>query len=161
MPRLTLRTLLAYMDDTLEPNEARSLGRKVAESEEAKLLSERIKRVTRRRGLRTPIPDGSEDDVADPNTVAAYLSDNLDAEQLKQIESTCLDSDVHLAEVAACHQILTLLLTEPVRVPPTANQRMYGLVSPPASDLNRKPGRTIPVGSVTPPTAHRDADDSD
>src|SRR5580698_2906505 len=162
MPRLTLRTLLAYIDDTLEPGQASSLGRKVAESDDAKLLIERIKRVTRRRGLRTPVPDGSEDDVADPNTVAAYLSDNLESDQLKQIESTCLDSDVHLAEVAACHQILTLVLTEPVRVPPTANQRMYGLVPAPASDVNRKPGRTIPVGRVTPPTVdQQDVDDPD
>src|SRR5580658_7223135 len=162
MPRLTLRTLLAYIDDTLEPDLARSLGQKVAESEEAKILIERIKRVTRRRGLRTPVPDGSEDDVADPNTVAAYLSDNLDSEQLKQIESTCLESDVHLAEVAACHQILTLVLTEPVRVPPTANQRMYNLVPPPASDLQRKPGKAIPVGGVTPPASEQlDSDDTD
>jgi hypothetical protein len=162
MPRLTLRTLLAYIDDTLEPDQARALGRKVAESDEAKLLIERIKRVTRRRGLRTPVPDGTEDDVADPNTVAAYLSDNLDADQLKQIESTCLDSDVHLAEVAACHQILTLLMTEPVRVPPTANRRMYALVTPPASDPNRKPGKTMPVGRVTPPTVdQREVDDPD
>src|ERR1700722_11064726 len=162
MPRLTLRTLLAYIDDTLEPYQARSLGRKVAESDEARLLIERIKRVTRRRGLRPPVPDGTADDVADPNTVAAYLSDNLDAEQLKQIESTCLDSDVHLAEVAACHQILTLVMTEPVRVPPTANQRMYALVPPPASNQNRKPGKTMPVGRVTPPSADkRETDDPD
>jgi hypothetical protein len=162
MPRLTLRTLLAYIDDTLEPVQARSLGHKVAESDEAKHLIERIKRVTRRRGLSTPVPDGTEDDVADPNTVAAYLSDNLDSEQLKQIESTCLESDVHLAEVAACHQILTLVLTEPVRVPPTANQRMYMLVPSPASDHRRKPGRTIPVGGVIPPAPDQaDADDPD
>ena len=36
MPRLTLRTLLAYIDDTLEPTETRALGKKVAESDEAK-----------------------------------------------------------------------------------------------------------------------------
>ncbi len=162
MPRLTLRTLLAYIDDTLEPDQARSLGRKVAQSDEAKHLIERIKKVTRRRGLRSPVPDGSDDDVADPNTVAAYLSDNLDSEQLKQIESTCLESDVHLAEVAACHQILTLVMTEPVRVPPTANQRMYNLVPPPAADLQRKPGKAIPVGGVTPPASdEHDSDDTD
>ena len=161
MPRLTLRTLLAYIDDTLEPAQARALGRKVAESDEAKLLIERIKKVTRRRGLKTPVPDGSDDDVNDPNVVAEYLSDSLESDQLKQMESTCLDSDVHLAEVAACHQILTLLMTEPVRVPPTAHQRMYQLVPPPASDLNRKPGKTIPVGRVAPPTLEQVDDDPD
>src|SRR5688572_5519190 len=104
-PRLTLRTLLAYIDDTLEPDEARALGQKVAESDEAKVVVERIKKVTRRRGLAAPAFTGDEDDVSDPNTVAQYLSDTLSGDQLREIEETCLDSDVHLAEVAACHQI--------------------------------------------------------
>ena len=80
----------------------------MAESQEAKQSIERIKKVTRRRGLHVPIPDGTVDDVSDPNTVAEYLSDNLASEHMKELESTCLSSDVHLAEVAACHQILTL-----------------------------------------------------
>ena len=161
MIRLTLRTLLAYIDDTLEPNQARELGRKVAESPEARQLIERIKKVTRRRGLHVPIPDGSDDDVSDPNMVAEYLSDNLAKEQVKELESTCLASDVHLAEVAACHQILTLVLTEPVRVPPSANQRMYRLVESPASDHARKPGKAVPVGGVIPGAAAAEADDVD
>lgn len=162
MPRLTLRTLLAYIDDTLEPHQARALGRKVAASPEAKQLIERIKKVTRRRRLHAPIPDGTEDDVSDPNTVAEYLSDTLDSDQLKPYELTCLNSDVHLAEAAACHQILTLVMTEPVRVPPTANQRMYKLVEPPASDPNRKPGKGLPVAGATPPLAdHPDGDEPD
>jgi hypothetical protein len=162
MIRLTLRTLLAYIDDTLEPNQARELGRKVAESPDAKQLIERIKKVTRRRGLHVPIPDGTEDDVSDPNTVAEYLSDNLNSDQVKELETTCLASDVHLAEVAACHQILTLVLTEPVRVPPSANQRMYRLVEPPASDHNRKPGKAVPIGGVIPSSAApAEADDVD
>src|SRR4051812_9999485 len=123
MPRLTLtlRTLLAYIDDTLGPAETRSLGKKVAESDEAKELVERIRRVTRRRGLATPDSDDADDETADPNTVAEYLDNALDHATLKQVEETCLESDVHLAEVAACHQILTLVLTEPVRVPPRAH----------------------------------------
>ena len=162
MPRLTLRTLLAYIDDTLDPDQARALGRKVAESQEAKLLIERIKKVTRRRGLKVPIPDGTDDDISDLNAVAEYLSDNLNSEQTKELESTCLASDVHLAEVAACHQILTLVLTEPVRVPPSANQRMYRLVESPASDHDRRPGKAVPVGGVVPPSyAHLDGDDPD
>jgi hypothetical protein len=160
MPRLTLRTLLAYMDDTLEPAEARSLGRKVAESDDARLLVERIKKVTRRRGLHTPVATDPSDETADPNTVAEYLDNTLDSATVKQLEETSLESDVHLAEVAACHQILTLVLTEPVRVPPSANQRMYQLVKPPASDPNRRPGNTLPVSGVTPPD-HADADDAD
>ena len=162
MPRLTLRTLLAYIDDTLEPAEARSLGKKVAESEEAKQLVERIKKVTRRRGLATPESSNNDDATADPNTVAEYLDNALDSATLKQVEETCLESDVHLAEVAACHQILTLVLTEPVRVPPHAHRRMYGLVPPPASIPSRRPNKTLPIGGAAPPAAdQQEADDAD
>lgn len=162
MAQLTLRTLLAYIDDTLEPALARQLGAKVAESELAQRLIERIKKVTRRRGLHTPIPSADDDGVSDPNTVAEYLSNTLDSEQVTLLEETCLESDVHLAEVAACHQILTLLLTEPVRVPPQARQRMYKLVPPPASVPDRRPGKTLPVGGVAPVAAERaEPDDAD
>src|SRR5262249_27511238 len=161
MPRLTLRTLLAYIDDTLEPDQARALGRKVAESAEAKQLIERIKKVTRRRRLHAPVPDGTEDDISDPNTVAEYLSDNLDPDQLKPFESACLESDVHLAEVAACPQILLLVMTDPGRVPPSANQRMYKLVEPPASDPRRRPGKGMPVAGATPPATEHAEDDHD
>lgn len=162
MPRLTLRTLLAYIDDTLEPTEARSLGKKVAESEEAKQLVERIKKVTRRRGLATPEASHHDDATADPNTVAEYLDNALDSDTLKQVEETCLQSDVHLAEVAACHQILTLVLTEPVRVPPRAHRRMYTLVPAPAAVHGRRPNKTLPIGGAAPPSADpAEADDAD
>ncbi len=157
MPRLTLRTLLAYIDDTLEPSKARSLGTKVAASDSARELIERIKKVTRRRGLHSPVPEG-RDDVADPNTVAEYLSDSLDSAQVKELEETCLKSDVHLAEVAAVHQILTIVLTEPVRVPPSANQRMYKLVEPPASQPDRLPSKARPVAGMSPEALNRSAD---
>jgi hypothetical protein len=47
--RLTLRTLLAYLDDTLEPIEIKTIGKKVAESNAAQVLIARIKQVTRRK----------------------------------------------------------------------------------------------------------------
>jgi hypothetical protein len=161
MPRLTLRTLLAYIDDTLEPAEARALGKKVADSDEAKQLVERIKKVTRRRGLSTPVATDPDDETADPNTVAEYLDNALDSPTLKQVEETCLESDVHLAEVAACHQILTLVLTEPVRVPPRAHRRMYALVPPPASVPKRRPNKTLPVGGAPPNPEHTEDADAD
>jgi hypothetical protein len=125
--RLTLRTLLAYLDDTLEPSDIKQIGQKVAESDAAQELIERIKQVTRRRRLTTP-PDTGDRQPFDPNTVAAYLDNELPSEQVAELEKLCLESDVHLAEVAACHQILTLVLGEPALVPPTAKERMYGLV---------------------------------
>ncbi|HEY1187280.1 MAG TPA: hypothetical protein VGE74_06460 [Gemmata sp.] len=162
MPRLTLRTLLAYLDDTLAPAEARSLGRKVADSEEARELVERIKRVTRRRGLKTPVPTHADDETADPNTVAEYLDNTLDPATLKQVEETCLSSDVHLAEVAAVHQILTLVLTEPVRVPPRAHRRMYALVPAPASRANHRPNKKLlPVSGARAEPDRHETDDAD
>ncbi len=156
--RLTLRTLLAYLDDTLEPQVAREMGQKLADNAAALELVDRLKRVTRKRGLGVPSSVGTKGDTADPNQVAQYLSDTMTAEQVAAFEKACLDSDVNLAEVAACHQILTLVLSEQVRVPPTARRRMYGLVGAPASLPNRKPGKTVPVGGTrddTPPADDR------
>jgi hypothetical protein len=157
--RLTLRTLLAYLDDTLGPVEAREIGLKVAENPPAQELVDRIKRVTRRRGLATP--PASDGATSDPNTVADYLSDTLTPEQVAEFERICLESDVHLAEVAACHQILTLLLSEQVRVPPTARKRMYQLVKGRESLPNRQPGNTIPVGGAPPSEVPVGAEDAD
>ena len=161
MLRLTLRTLLAYLDDTLGPAESRLMGQKVAENPTAQELVERIKRLTRRRTLALPSTshDGSS---SDPNTVAEYLSDALADDRLTQFEQICLESDVHLADVAACHQILTLVLSEPVRVPPTARRRMYQLVKGRESIPGREPGSSIPVGGLLAddagPTGADDAD---
>lgn len=125
--RLTLRTLLAYLDDTLPPAETRLIGQKVAESPAARALIDRIKEVVRRRRLTTP-PATGPGAKADANTIAEYIDNVLPPEQLAEIEEVCLGSDVHLAEIAACHQVLTVVLSEPVLVPPTAKRRMYGLV---------------------------------
>lgn len=142
--RLTLRTLLAYLDDTLEPSEIKTIGQKVAESDAAQELIARIKQVTRRRRLTTPPTSGASGKLFDPNTVAEYLDNELDSEQVAEVEKLCLESDVHLAEIAACHQILTLVLGEPALVPPTAKERMYGLV---------KGREAIPYRKAPQPTA--------
>jgi hypothetical protein len=123
--KLTLRTLLAYLDDTLESGRIKEIGAKVAESDAAQELIARIKQVTRRRRLLTP-PAGKE--TFDANAIAEYLDNELDSDQVSELEKLCLESDVHLAEIAACHQILTLVLGEPALVPPKAKERMYGLV---------------------------------
>src|SRR5262249_59570098 len=143
--RLTLRTLLAYLDDTLEPSQAKLIGQKVAESEKAQELIERIKQVTRRRRLAVPPATGPGAKI-DPNTVAEYLDNELTPEKLAEVEEVCLASDVHLAEIAACHQILTLVVGEPAKVPPTARQRMYGLIKGRESSPYRK-ARVAAVGA--------------
>jgi hypothetical protein len=129
---------LAYLDDTLEPAEIKEIGAKVAESESARELINRIKQVTRMRRLTTAGPSGPHARF-DPNDVAEYLDNELTPEQIAELEKTCLESDVHLAEIAACHQILTLHLGEPAQVPPTANRRMYQLVRGREAVKTRKP----------------------
>ncbi len=121
--RLTLRTLLAYLDDTLEPAAAREIGQKLAESEVAQELVTRIREVTRRRRLTTP---GLVGDEMESNRLAEYLDNLLDAEAITAVETVCLESDIHLAEAAACHQILTLI-GQPAKIAPAMRQRMYDL----------------------------------
>ncbi|QDU19663.1 hypothetical protein [Urbifossiella limnaea] len=161
MAQLTLRTLLAYLDDTLEANVARELGKKVAESDVARELVERIKKITRRRRLQTPDAVGDAEDISDPNTVAEYLSNTLDADQVQRLEQACLDSDVYLAEVAACHQILTVVLAEPVRVPPSARERMYKLVPPPGGSRKARTRPNLPVIGGAAAAEKPDAEDAD
>ncbi|MEX0727755.1 MAG: hypothetical protein WD065_15870 [Planctomycetaceae bacterium] len=137
--RLTLRTLLAYLDDILEPAQAKEIGKKVAESNVASTLVSRIKEVTRRRRLTAPDVSGPGAGV-DANLVAEYLDNTLPAEHVADIEKVCLDSDTHLAEVAACHQILALVLGEPVEIQSQSRERMYALVPSHGDDYSGHDG---------------------
>src|SRR5262249_25677934 len=150
---------LAYLDDTLEPAEIKQIGQKVAESETARELIERIKQVTRKRRLTTP-PSTGPAARFDANTVAEYLDNVLPSEQIAEDEKTCLESDVHLAEIAACHQILTLVVGEPVLVPPTARQRMYGLVDGKDKSQRKASSRRLSNNLAGPPGDGYHADDT-
>jgi hypothetical protein len=156
--RLTLRTLLAYLDDTLEPAQAKAIGQKVAESDQARELIERIRQVTRRRRITTPPSTGPGSKI-DPNTVGEYLDNVIAPEEAAELEEIGLASDTHLAEIAACHQILTLILGEPALVPPSARQRMYGLVKGPEAIPFRKPPVMGPRSDIDMPEG-RDVDDT-
>jgi hypothetical protein len=123
--RLTLRTLLCWLDDTLPPDEVRRIGQQVEESDLAREIVERIQRVTRRRRLTIPPATGA--DATDPNTVAEYLDNVMPADVVPEFERLCLKSDVHLAEVASAHQILSLL-GQRAKVPAEARYRMYHLI---------------------------------
>ncbi|MEZ6045550.1 MAG: hypothetical protein R3C11_08220 [Planctomycetaceae bacterium] len=125
--RLTLRTLLAYLDDVLDATNTREIGKKIQESQYATNLVARIKKVTRQRRLMAPDLDPNESHL-DANMVAEYLDNTLTPDEINQVEKVCLDSDVQLAEVAAAHQVLTLILGEPVDIPSDTRNRMYKIV---------------------------------
>lgn len=141
--RLSLRGLLAYLDDRLTSESAVQVGEYIQEHDKIRQLTDRIKRVMRRRRLSTPdVADRSEMPPLyqdDPNEVAAFLDGTMKSEQEADFEEICIDTDVYLAEVAACHQIMTFG-AETMKVPPLARQRMYGLVKGPEA----QPLRVVP-----------------
>ena len=122
--RLTLRTLLAYLDDILDETDAQELEKKIDESEMATKLAQRIRQIVGQTRLDTPALEAEGLD-GDANAVAEYLDNTLSLDDVPEFERLCLNSDVHLGEVAACHQILTLILGEPAATTAELRERIH------------------------------------
>lgn len=125
--RLTLRTLLAWKDGVLPQEERDSLGEKVNASQVARQLIERINAVVGSANVASP-RIGAKGLVADANSVAEYLDNALPAERLESFETICLESDMHLAEVAACHEILAEVARDPAVIAPLDEPRRQALL---------------------------------
>jgi len=121
--RLTLRTLLAYLDDRLPSSDAREIGKKITDSPFAQELADRIRTVIRQRRLSTP---GRKVKLIDPNLIAEYLDDQLTPELVALVEKEVLSSDFSLAEVASSHEVLGLL-GDPIQVEDGLRKRLVGL----------------------------------
>lgn len=140
--RLTLLTLMAYLDDVLDPDNAKEIGEKISSSPVAADLAARIKEVGRRRRLRAA--DAFEDDREFlANSVAEYLDYTLPPAQIPELERKCLNSDERLAEVSACHQILTLFLGKPVEISDKTRERMYLLVDDQSAAAEAVAGKAL------------------
>ena len=122
--RLTLRTMLAYLDDVLTEADSHELGQKIDSSDFATGLVHRIRNSISQLRLSSPELLGS-DSMDDPNTVAEFIDSSLSPEKEQEFEKVCLQSDKHLAEVASSHQILTMVLGTPARVSPRLRDRVY------------------------------------
>ena len=126
--RLTLRTLLAYLDDVLDPADKEELAHKIESSDFAEDLVHRTRDTVRRLRLSAPQVIGSGIGL-DPNSVAEYLDNVMAPDAVGDFERICLESDVHLAEATACHHVLTMILGQPADVDPLARQRMYSIAT--------------------------------
>jgi len=110
--RLTVRTLLAWLDRVLPTEEQHHLAAKVEASGPARQLVGRIRQVVERATIPAPRVEG-RGLGADPNSVAEYLDNCLEPDRLEAFERICIESDMHLAEVAACHEMLAALARDP------------------------------------------------
>ncbi|MEM6776486.1 MAG: hypothetical protein AAF670_02445 [Planctomycetota bacterium] len=147
--RLTLRTLLAYLDNTLEPDDAAVLKTKIDNSPRATELIARIRSRIDRADVSAPSPD-AVGPLDNANRMSEYLDSMLSVEQIAEIEQLCQESDISLAEAASCHQILALALGHPTQVPDQLRERVYGL---PTSDaLKRMEVETSPAPDMSPAT---------
>jgi hypothetical protein len=134
------------LDDVLDPTDKEELAQKIESSDFAKDLVHQTRDSVRRLRLSAPQVLGTGMGM-DPNTVAEYLDNALPPEQVGDYERICLESDVHLAETAACHHVLTMVLGEPAEVEPRSRQRMYMI---PAESRERRRLRAEPAHSRSP-----------
>jgi len=100
--RLTLKRLLDYRDDRLDPTETKELGKILAEHPEASKWLDQLDRVLWD-GV-SPEPNESSESVA---TIAQYLENKLDPAAEAELEKQAFRNPALLLEITRCHQALS------------------------------------------------------
>ena len=144
--RLTLRALLASMHGLLSPDEEEQLRQKIDESPFAQQLVGHIRDRVTRRELST-LPVEGIGNSRDPNVIAEYLDHELSTKEVPGVEQLCFKSDRHLAEVAACHQIINLIAGKPAQVSSQFRDRIYRIAQE-NSDSAKQPLESIMHSSL-------------
>jgi hypothetical protein len=139
--RLTLRTLLAWMDGVLPPDAAGQMAEKVAGSAVAQTLANRIRDVVTRPTIAAAPAEG-RGLAADPNSAAEFLDNVLPADRLAEFERVCIESDMQLAEVADCHRLLADL---------TAGRAAVGQIDAPLAERLRAIAGSERAAAAAPP----------
>ncbi len=128
--RLTLRTLLAYRDGVLSSAETSDLHQRINQTEVASNLLRRIEALVQQKQMLAPKAIG-EGLGGDANSVAEYLDDCLPSDQVAEFERICIaESDLVLAELAHCHQLLADALSSKVHVPTSLKAIAVGVADP-------------------------------
>ena len=110
--KLTLRTLLAWRDRVLPDQEHNELDQKVAATELAQKLEQKIREVLAKTELSAAHVHG-RGLATSANSVAEFLDNALAPDQLGPFEKNCFDSDIQLCEVAECHHLLAGMTGQP------------------------------------------------
>ncbi len=133
--RLTLRTLLAYLNEAgLTAKEQKEISARIEQSENAQKLIKHLEVITSDPAVNVfAISDNQGEKNA--NRVAQYLDSSLSDKDVEVFEKSALESVPLLAEIANSHLILSKVLSnEPIKVPLGIRQKIYSL-SPVRGDL--------------------------
>ncbi|MCG6157457.1 hypothetical protein [Rubinisphaera margarita] len=154
--RLTLRYLLAYLDDVLKPTDAATVGRIIKENKSVRDLAERLRKIIRMRRLAAPDPHEKRAMVS-ANDVAEYLDNLTPPDKVAEFESECMKSDERLAEVAATHQILSQVLGGRPTIPSTTKPNLQKIAMsflPDDSEFDddQNPGSSVAIPAMEAPT---------
>jgi len=124
--RLTLRTLLAYRDQVLEPKDSEILEQRLRESQTARNISDKISHLLAH-PVATPLAVDALEFGLNPNDVASFIDDAMATDRVADMERKCLENDALLSEVASCHQILVKAVRSPAPVSIGFRNRIVGL----------------------------------